>query len=217
MRTFLQTANKNNLIISGGLLVVSVLGLLFSVVVNHYKHNLGLPLFTVTLIYLAYTYAKEQKQYQSKNLELIFGSLAVVSVLAWGLMLKNPTSDVYLGSERVIMNSSKDVRQIKLSHQVDSNKHRVILYFNPNCKTCIEAIPDIVSVLDTSRWQRIAFVDTTQDFGRQLASKNGVDKVPSYSDVEGYDVGRLAYDTEDGVEVFQNEVYRFHVLASSEI
>lgn len=217
MKVFLKIANKNNLIISGVLLTLSVLGLLFSIVVNHYKHNLGLPLFILALVYIVYTYATEQKKYQVKNLELPCGLVAIVSVLVWGFLLKNPTNNVYLGSERLIFNSSRDVKQIKLSNQVNSDKHRVILYFNPNCKTCIEAIPDIVSVLDTARWERIAFVDTTQDFGRKLASKNGVDKVPSYSDVEGYDIGRLAYDTEDGVEVFQNEVRRFHVLASSEI
>lgn len=211
---FLNTKDGKRYIIGFVLFLIAGSMTLFSVVVNHYKHNLGVPFFIVAIAYIVYAVLCHKRYYEPNKRRNITLGVAVLTVIVWALTLKNPTQSAYLGDGMFIKNSTGDSKQIEMVMQIDSKKHQAILYLSPNCPTCQGAIPEIIGELEQGDWSKIAFVDTTQDFGRKLAKEYGVEKVPSYSDVDGVQVGRLAYKTEEGVEYYQTGVINFHVLVS---
>lgn len=116
-------------------------------------------------------------------------------IIGGGLGVKFETASqrAYLGTGAIVVKSESDIKQVEIASDVKGYPY--ILFFNPNCETCQDTIPELLKGLDKDIYKKnITFVDTTQEYGKKLASKNGVETVPSYLYNDGYgEPVKLAY------------------------
>ena len=211
MKKYLNKDNLDYLILALGVVLIFV-SIPLNVVVNHYMHSLYVPVTIIVVCYGIYVIAKrsiDATKWQNwyKWVGVVAGLLFC---LVWALGLKQPSQRAYLGTGSVVVKSEKDVKQVDISN--DAEGYNYILFFNPNCQTCQDTIPELLKGIDKKIYtQKITFVDTTQDYGKKLAKENGVETVPAY--IYKYDTAKeykapvkLAYHTDNGTKLLDNKI-----------
>ena len=211
MKKFLNKDNLDYLIFALGVVLVFA-SIPFNVVVNHYMHSLYVPVAIIVVCYGIYVIAKHFTDARKWRgwYKWVGVAVGLLLCLLWALNLKQPSQRAYLGTGTLVVKSEKDVKQVDISS--DAEGYNYILFFNPNCQTCQDTIPELLSGIDKKIYtQKITFVDTTQDYGKSLAEKNGVETVPAY--VYKYDTAkeynepvRLAYHTDNGTKLLDNKI-----------
>jgi thiol-disulfide isomerase/thioredoxin len=207
MKKYLNKDNLDYLILALGVVLIFV-SIPLNVVVNHYMHSLYVPATIIVVCYGIYVIAKRSMnaikwQDWYKWVGLGVGLLLVV---VWALSLKQPSQRAYLGTGAIVVKSESDIKQVEIASDVKGYPY--ILFFNPNCETCQDTIPELLKGLDKDIYKKnIVFVDTTQEYGKKLASKNGVETVPSYLYNDGYgEPVKLAYHTDEGTKFLNKKI-----------
>lgn len=217
MKKYLSKDYLDYAILAVGIVLV-LLARPLNIVVNHYMHTLALPLGLVVACYGIYVVVKRTTEIKSWYKWVAVG-VSTLCVVIWGLGLNQQSKLAYLGSGRFVVRSVNDDKQVVIADRVNIGEVdedggvQYLVYFNPNCQTCQDTIPEVLKHIkgkDRAKIAtRVAFIDTTQDYGKSLAQKYGVEYVPSYMyNKEAGDVVRLAYHTDNGTKLNQMEIGR---------
>lgn len=207
MKKYLNKDNLDYLILALGVVLIFV-SIPLNVVVNHYMHSLYVPVTIIVVCYGIYVIAKRSMdaiKWQDWYKWVGFG-VGLLLVVVWALSLKQPSQRAYLGTGAIVVKSESDIKQVEIASDVKGYPY--ILFFNPNCETCQDTIPELLKGLDKDIYKKnITFVDTTQEYGKKLASKNGVETVPSYLYNDGYgEPVKLAYHTDEGTKFLNKKI-----------
>ena len=221
MKKFFVKENLDYLILAIGV-VVTVLVKPLNIVVNHYMHTLSVPVGLAVASYGVYIITKKTTASQKWKTWYKWVGLGagVACVLIWSLGIKQPSQRACLGTATFVAKSDKDIKQVAISEDIEGYDY--VLFFNPNCETCQDVIPRVLDKGKTKKFdlnivrQNIVFVDTTQDYGKKLASDYDVETVPSYMYVGGKVAGdpkKLGYHTDNGTKFLEKEIVYLKEMA----
>lgn len=215
MKKYLAKEYRDYHILIIGILVVALLSPV-NIVINHYMHLFAVPFGLVVACYGIYVITERTVQPEKWHKWVAVG-VSVIVVLIWALGVNRPTDNAYIGSETFVIKNENDHKQIPIADYVKIGDNvkgiEYIIFFNPNCETCRDTIPKLFEGLNnkTNILKRVAFVDTTQPYGKELAQEFGVEYVPSYAvNAERGEVIRLAYHTNSGTKFYQQEIIKLH-------
>lgn len=211
MKKFFVKENLDYLILAIGVLLITV-SWPFYIVVNHYMHYLSAPVAIIVVCYGIYVVVERSINPEKWHKWVALG-VGFLAFMIWALGVKQPTLRAYLGSDMIVMKSDNDIKQVDIVEDTSSNDYEYVVFFNPNCETCQDVIPKILEpgktkdfVLEKVR-KNIAFLDTTQDYGKEIASENEVETVPSYMYNDGYGTPeKLGYHTDNGTKILERSI-----------
>ena len=213
MKKFFVKENLDYLILAIWVLLITV-SWPFYIVVNHYMHYLAAPVAIVVVCYGIYVVVERSIKPEKWHKWVALG-VGFLVFMIWALGVKQPTLRAYLGSDMIVMKSEKDVKQVAI--ESNTNGYLYALYFNPNCETCQDVIPKLLAGKNIKDFdlnivrQNIAFVDTTQDYGKEMAAENDVETVPSYMFIGNGTAGevkKLGYHTDNGTKYLEKAIGR---------
>lgn len=207
MKKFLNKDNLDYLILALGVVLI-LASIPFNVVVNHYMHSLYVPVTIIVVCYGIYAITKDSMDARKWQgwYKWVGVAVGLLLCLIWALNLKQPSQRAYLGNETIIVKSENDIKQVEIASNVRGYSY--ILFFNPNYETCQDTIPRILEGIDKDIYKKnIVFVDTTQEYGKNLAKENDVETVPSYLYNDGYgEPVKLAYHTDNGTKYLEQNI-----------
>ena len=207
MKKFLNKDNLDYLIFALGVVLIFA-STPFNVVVNHYMHSLYVPVAIIVVCYGIYVIAKHFTDARKWRgwYKWVGVAVGLLLCLFWAINLKQPSQRAYLGTGTIIVKSENDIKQVEIASDVKGYSY--ILFFNPNCETCQDTIPRILEGIDKDVYKKnIVFVDTTQEYGKNLAKENDVETVPSYLYNDGYgEPVKLAYHTDNGTKYLEQNI-----------
>lgn len=171
MKKYLNKDNLDYLILALGVVLIFV-SIPLNVVVNHYMHSLYVPATIIVVCFGIYVITKRSMDATKwQNWYKWVGVVAgLLFCLVWALGLKQPSQRAYLGTGAIVVKSESDIKQVEIASDVEGYPY--VLFFNPNCETCQDTIPELLKGLNKDIYKKnIVFVDTTQEYGKKTCKQ----------------------------------------------
>ena len=189
-----------------GLMIFSQLGIVF----NHYIHRFGLVIYTALSVLIASLKWKPKIGSDGFTVRRKLITLSIASLVIYPLLLPTKSSETYLGKDRFIWVNQKSSQYFETASKKtvfqSTPKYDYIVFFNPNCQTCQDTLPKLKKAVGVR--SNIAYIDTTTKLGTKMANQAKAKRVPSVYYVSDKKTVRLAYHSDKGTKLYDNNLYQ---------
>lgn len=189
-----------------GLMIFSQLGIVF----NHYIHRFGLVIYIALSILIASLKWKPKIGSDGFTVRRKLITLSIASLVIYPLLLPTKSSETYLGKDRFIWVNQKSSQYFETASKKtvfqSTPKYDYIVFFNPNCQTCQDTLPKLKKAVGVR--SNIAYIDTTTKLGTKMANQAKAKRVPSVYYVSDKKTVRLAYHSDKGTKLYDNNLYQ---------
>lgn len=189
-----------------GLMIFSQLGIVF----NHYIHRFGLVIYIALSVLIASLKWKPKIGSDGFTVRRKLITLSIASLVIYPLLLPTKSSETYLGKDRFIWVNQKSSQYFETASKKtvfqSTPKYDYIVFFNPNCQTCQDTLPKLKKAVGVRT--NIAYIDTTTKLGTKMANQAKAKRVPSVYYVSDKKTVRLAYHSDKGTKLYDNNLYQ---------
>lgn len=189
-----------------GLMIFSQLGIVF----NHYIHRFGLVIYIALSVLIASLKWKPKIGSDGFTVRRKLITLSIASLVIYPLLLPTKSSETYLGKDRFIWVNQKSSQYFENASKKtvfqSTPKYDYIVFFNPNCQTCQDTLPKLKKAVGVR--SNIAYIDTTTKLGTKMANQAKAKRVPSVYYVSDKKTVRLAYHSDKGTKLYDNNLYQ---------
>jgi len=189
-----------------GLMIFSQLGIVF----NHYIHRFGLVIYIALSVLIASLKWKPKIGSDGFTVRRKLITLSIASLVIYPLLLPTKSSETYLGKDRFIWVNQKSSQYFETASKKtvfqSTPKYDYIVFFNPNCQTCQDTLPKLKKAVGVR--SNIAYIDTTTKLGTKMANQAKAKRVPSVYYVSDKKTVRLAYHSDKGTKLYDNNLYQ---------
>lgn len=189
-----------------GLMIFSQLGVVF----NHYIHRFGLVIYIALSVLIASLKWKPKIGSDGFTVRRTLITLSIASLVIYPFFLPFKSSETYLGKDRFIWVNQKSSQYFETVAEKtvfqSPKKYDYIIFFNPNCQTCQDTLPKLKKAVGVR--SNIAYIDTTTKFGTKMANQANAKRVPSVYYGNDKKTVRLAYHSDEGTKLYDNNLYQ---------